>query len=66
MIVGRTSVASVLARQCLDAGAQFLTSDGLHGAVIEFAAQEETVGIPGALTPTEMMAAWCRSNLMRR
>ena len=46
------------ARQCLDAGAQFLTSDGLHPAVIEFAAQEEIVGVPGALTPTEVIAAW--------
>jgi 2-dehydro-3-deoxyphosphogluconate aldolase/(4S)-4-hydroxy-2-oxoglutarate aldolase len=46
------------ARQCMDAGAQFLTSDGLHPAVVHFAAQEQVVGIPGALTPTEVMAAW--------
>jgi len=46
------------AHQCLDAGALFLTSDGLHPAVVEFAAQEEIVGIPGALTPTEVMHAW--------
>ncbi len=62
----RAPVASVLARQCLDAGAQFLTSDGLHRAVIEFAAQEEIVGIPGALTPTEVMAAWeARSDFVK-
>jgi len=46
------------ARKCLEAGAKFLTSDGLYPAVIEFAAQEEIVSIPGALTPTEVMAAW--------
>lgn len=46
------------ARQCLEAGARFLTSDGLHQPVIEFAAQSETVVVPGALTPTEVMAAW--------
>ena len=46
------------ARECLDAGALFLTSDGLHRAVIKFAAQEGVVAIPGALTPTEVMHAW--------
>lgn len=46
------------ARQCLDAGAQFLTSDGFHRGVAEFAAEEEVVSIPGALTPTEVMATW--------
>lgn len=59
MVVGAGSVRKVeTARQCLDAGARFLTSDGFHRAVIEFAAQEEMVVIPGALTPTEVMAAW--------
>ena len=59
IVVGAGGVRKVeTARQCLDAGAQFLTSDGLHPAVIEFAAQEDIVGIPGALTPTEVMAAW--------
>jgi len=54
------------ARQCLDAGAQFLTSDGLHPGVMEFAAQEGVVGIPGALTPTEVMAAWeARSDFVK-
>jgi 2-dehydro-3-deoxyphosphogluconate aldolase/(4S)-4-hydroxy-2-oxoglutarate aldolase len=59
IVVGAGGVRKLAsARQCLDAGAQFLTSDGLHPAVVEFAAQEEIVVIPGALTPTEVMHAW--------
>ena len=46
------------AQQCLDAGAQFLTCDGLHPAVIEFASKQDVVMIPGALTPTEVIIAW--------
>jgi 2-dehydro-3-deoxyphosphogluconate aldolase/(4S)-4-hydroxy-2-oxoglutarate aldolase len=59
IVVGAGGVMdTAVARQCLDAGAQFLTSDGLHTEVVEFAAQEEIVAIPGALTPTEVMHAW--------
>lgn len=59
IVVGAGGVRNVnAARMCLDAGAQFLTSDGFHAAVIEFAAQQQIVAIPGALTPTEIMAAW--------
>ena len=58
-VVGAGGVSRLgTARQCLDAGAHFLTSDGLHPAVVEFAAQEGVVAIPGALTPTEVMHAW--------
>jgi 2-dehydro-3-deoxyphosphogluconate aldolase / (4S)-4-hydroxy-2-oxoglutarate aldolase len=46
------------ARQCLDAGAQFLTSDGFHPPVVEFAAKQGVVVIPGTLTPTEVITAW--------
>jgi 2-dehydro-3-deoxyphosphogluconate aldolase/(4S)-4-hydroxy-2-oxoglutarate aldolase len=49
---------TAVARQCLDAGAQFLTSDGLHPAVIEFAVKQDVVVLAGALTPTEVMTAW--------
>jgi len=51
---------AVTAQQCLEAGAHFLTGDGFHPEVVEFAAQEQVVVIPGALTPTEVMAAWER------
>ena len=67
VIVGAGGVRQVeTARRCLDAGAQFLTSDGFHRAVIEFAAQEGIVAVPGALTPTEVMAAWeARSDFVK-
>jgi len=59
IVVGAGSVANAeAARQCLDAGAQFLTSDGFHPAVIEFASRYGVVVIPGTLTPTEVLNAW--------
>lgn len=59
LIVGAGSVLSAEAAQiCLDAGAQFLTSDGLRQAVVQFAARKEVVVLPGALTPTEVITAW--------
>jgi 2-dehydro-3-deoxyphosphogluconate aldolase / (4S)-4-hydroxy-2-oxoglutarate aldolase len=59
IVVGAGGVMDeVSARQSLDAGAQFLTSDGLHLELIEFAAQQNVVVFPGALTPTEVITAW--------
>lgn len=49
---------TALARQSLDAGARFITTDGLYPAVIEFAVKQDIVVLAGALTPTEVMAAW--------
>ena len=58
MIVGGGSITTVAtAQQCLDAGARFLTSDGLVLPVVEFAAQRDVVVFPGAFTPTEVIAA---------
>ena len=58
-VVGAGGVRKVeTAHRCIEAGARFLTSDGLHRQFIEFAAQEEVVAMPGALTPTEVMEAW--------
>jgi 2-dehydro-3-deoxyphosphogluconate aldolase / (4S)-4-hydroxy-2-oxoglutarate aldolase len=45
------------ARRCVDAGALFLTSPGFDPKIVEFAAHEGIVVFPGALTPTEVMAA---------
>jgi 2-dehydro-3-deoxyphosphogluconate aldolase / (4S)-4-hydroxy-2-oxoglutarate aldolase len=45
------------ARRCVDAGAQFLTSPGFDPKIVEFAAHEGILVLPGALTPTEIMAA---------
>jgi len=59
MLVGAGSVLNVeTARQCLGAGAQFLTTDALELEVVEFAVKEDVVVFPGALTPTEVLNAW--------
>lgn len=59
MVVGAGSVLDTeTARLCLDAGAHFITSDGLYPELLNFAVREGTVVIPGALTPTEVTAAW--------
>jgi 2-dehydro-3-deoxyphosphogluconate aldolase/(4S)-4-hydroxy-2-oxoglutarate aldolase len=49
---------SKMARRCLDAGAQFLTTDGFVREVVDFAVEEEVAVFPGALTPTEIIGAW--------
>jgi len=59
MVVGAGGVThATAALDCLEAGAQFLTCDGFHPAVIEFAVKQNVVVIPGALTPTEVTTAW--------
>jgi 2-dehydro-3-deoxyphosphogluconate aldolase/(4S)-4-hydroxy-2-oxoglutarate aldolase len=59
LIVGAGSVLDVeTARRCLDAGAQFLTSDGLDPETVKFAVKADAVVIPGTLTPTDVIAAW--------
>ena len=42
---------------CLESGAKFLVSPGLSVSVLEVAAKHGVLAIPGALTPTEVMAA---------
>jgi 2-dehydro-3-deoxyphosphogluconate aldolase/(4S)-4-hydroxy-2-oxoglutarate aldolase len=46
------------ARRCLDAGARFLTTPGLDLEIVNFGLGRGVVVLPGALTPTEVMAAW--------
>jgi 2-dehydro-3-deoxyphosphogluconate aldolase/(4S)-4-hydroxy-2-oxoglutarate aldolase len=59
MVVGGGTVLDAeTARRCLDAGAKFLTSPGLVPEVVEFARKNDVVVFPGALTPTEVIAAW--------
>jgi 2-dehydro-3-deoxyphosphogluconate aldolase / (4S)-4-hydroxy-2-oxoglutarate aldolase len=59
MIVGAGGVMDAeTARRCLDAGAKFLTSDGLDPETVKFAVKEDFVVIPGTLTPTDVIAAW--------
>jgi 2-dehydro-3-deoxyphosphogluconate aldolase/(4S)-4-hydroxy-2-oxoglutarate aldolase len=42
---------------CIDAGARFLVSPGLAPEVIQTASKHGVLSIPGAFTPTEVMAA---------
>ena len=59
VIVGAGSVHDVeTARRCLEAGATFLSSDGLDPDTVKFAVKENVVVIPGTLTPTGVIAAW--------
>jgi 2-dehydro-3-deoxyphosphogluconate aldolase/(4S)-4-hydroxy-2-oxoglutarate aldolase len=59
LVVGAGTVTDVeCASRCLDAGAAFLTSPGLDLEIVEFALKKKTVVFPGALTPSEIMAAW--------
>jgi 2-dehydro-3-deoxyphosphogluconate aldolase / (4S)-4-hydroxy-2-oxoglutarate aldolase len=59
MIVGAGTVLDKeTAQRCLDAGARFITSTGLVAEVVEIAVSRNVVAIPGALTPTEVIAAW--------
>jgi 2-dehydro-3-deoxyphosphogluconate aldolase / (4S)-4-hydroxy-2-oxoglutarate aldolase len=46
------------ARSSVDAGARFLTSPGFVPEVVSFANKVNVVVLPGALTPTEVIAAW--------
>jgi len=59
MVVGGGTVLNAdIARRSLDAGAKFLTSPGLVMEVVEFALKNDVVVFPGALTPSEVIAAW--------
>jgi len=59
LIAGAGSVLNAeAAQECLEAGARFLTSDGLRPSLAGFAARHEMVFIPGTLTPTEVITAW--------
>jgi len=59
MAVGAGTVLDTeTAERCLDAGATFLTSTGLVPEVVEFALRNDLVVFPGAMTPTDVIAAW--------
>jgi 2-dehydro-3-deoxyphosphogluconate aldolase/(4S)-4-hydroxy-2-oxoglutarate aldolase len=47
-----------MARRCVEAGARFLTSPGFVPEVAAYARKANVVVLPGALTPTEIIAAW--------
>ena len=58
LIGAGTVVNAEAARRCLDAGAQFLVSPGLNLPTVELARKEGKLIMAGALTPSEVMAAW--------
>src|ERR1700686_4471015 len=59
LVVGAGTILDMkTARHCVDAGARFLTSPGLDLRIVEFTLKEGILAMPGALTPTEVTAAW--------
>jgi 2-dehydro-3-deoxyphosphogluconate aldolase/(4S)-4-hydroxy-2-oxoglutarate aldolase len=59
MVVGAGTVLyAETAARCREAGAKFLTSTGLVKEVVDYALGNGIVIFPGALTPTEVIAAW--------
>jgi len=57
-IVGAGTVLTPdVARACLEAGAQFIVSPGLNPDVVAAARAANVAVMPGALTPTEVIAA---------
>lgn len=58
-VVGAGTVLDAqTAERCIGAGAQFITSPGLVPEVLEYTLGHHAVAIPGALTPSEVIAAW--------
>ena len=57
LIGAGTVITAEQAEACLNAGARFLVSPGLSVAALEVAKRHSKLAIPGALTPTELMAA---------
>lgn len=59
LVVGAGTVLDTeTARRCVDAGAHFLTAPGFEVSLVEFARAREVAVLPGALTPSEVVAAW--------
>jgi 2-dehydro-3-deoxyphosphogluconate aldolase/(4S)-4-hydroxy-2-oxoglutarate aldolase len=59
LLIGAGTVLDAqTARQCVEAGAQFLASPGLDLETVAFARSQGKVMFAGALTPTEVITAW--------
>jgi 2-dehydro-3-deoxyphosphogluconate aldolase/(4S)-4-hydroxy-2-oxoglutarate aldolase len=59
LVVGAGTVLDEeAARRCVDAGARFLTSPGFVRKVVAYAKLTDVAVLAGALTPTEIIAAW--------
>jgi 2-dehydro-3-deoxyphosphogluconate aldolase/(4S)-4-hydroxy-2-oxoglutarate aldolase len=58
LVVGAGTVLDLdTARRCVTAGARFLASHVIDPDVLHFAANENVLALPGAMTPTEVMTA---------
>lgn len=59
LLVGAGTVLNpASAERCLNAGAQFIVSPGFNAATVDFVKAREVLVMAGALTPTEILAAW--------
>jgi len=58
LIGAGTVLDAETAERCLDAGAMFIVSPGLDRATIEAVKRQGRLMMAGALTPTEVIAAW--------
>ena len=59
LIIGAGTVVDLeAARRSIDQGAVFLSSPGLDLEIVDFARRQGVAVVPGALTPSEIMAAW--------
>ena len=59
ILVGAGTVVNAeAAYKCIDAGAQFLVSPGFNAGTVAAARERGILIMAGALTPTEVMAAW--------
>jgi 2-dehydro-3-deoxyphosphogluconate aldolase/(4S)-4-hydroxy-2-oxoglutarate aldolase len=59
MLLGAGTVLDAeTARACILAGAEFIVAPSLRPAVIEVSKRYSKAVFPGALTPTEILAAW--------
>jgi 2-dehydro-3-deoxyphosphogluconate aldolase / (4S)-4-hydroxy-2-oxoglutarate aldolase len=59
ILVGAGTVLDAeTAQRCIDAGAEFLVSPGFDLATVQLAKRLDKLIMAGALTPTEVIAAW--------
>jgi 2-dehydro-3-deoxyphosphogluconate aldolase/(4S)-4-hydroxy-2-oxoglutarate aldolase len=58
LIGAGTVLDAETAQRCIDAGAEFLVSPGFDLAAVQLAKQHGKLMMAGALTPTEVIAAW--------
>ncbi|HXC00568.1 MAG TPA: bifunctional 4-hydroxy-2-oxoglutarate aldolase/2-dehydro-3-deoxy-phosphogluconate aldolase [Terriglobales bacterium] len=58
LIGAGTVLDAATAKRCIDAGAEFIVSPGFDFETVKFAKQAGKLIMAGALTPTEVIAAW--------